>query len=131
MLLADVSGNSRNMCHEIYQLDHAKFLSVSGLVWKPALKNTKVKLDLLIDINMLLMVEKGLRGGVYRSFYRHGRSNNKSMKDYDKHKRSSYLQYQYVNNSYCWAMLQKLSENNFEWIKDTFYYDESFIKNDN
>ena len=86
LLLADVSGNSRNMYQEIYQLDHAKFLSVSGLVWKPALKNTKVKLDLLTDINMLLIVEKGLRGGVCCFFYRHGKSNNKSMKDYDKHK---------------------------------------------
>ena len=53
LLLADVFENSRNMCLKIYKLD-------------PAFKKTKVKLDLLTDIDMLLMVEKGLRGGLHQ-----------------------------------------------------------------
>ena len=61
LLLADVFGNFRNMCINICKLDPAKFLSVPGLAWQAALKKTKVKLDLLTDINMLLMVEKGTR----------------------------------------------------------------------
>ena len=36
------------------------FFSAPGLAWQAALKNTKVKLDLLTDINMLLMLEKVL-----------------------------------------------------------------------
>ena len=53
------------------------------------------------------------------------------MKDYDKNKESSYIQYWDVNNLYGWAMLQKLPVNNFEWIKDTSQFNEDFIKNYN
>ena len=67
LLLADVFENFRNMCIKIYELDPAKFLSAHGLAWQADLKKTKVKLDLLNDINMLLMVEKGIRGGICHS----------------------------------------------------------------
>ena len=49
---ADVFENFKNMCCETYDLD-------PGLEWQAALKKTKVKLDLLTDISMLLMIEKG------------------------------------------------------------------------
>ena len=52
-------------------------------------------------------------------------------KDYDKNKESSYLRYWDVNNSYGWAMSQKLPVNNFSWIKDTSRFNEDFIKNYN
>ena len=61
LLLGEVFENFRNMCLEIYELDPAKFLSAPGLAWQAALKKTKVKLDFLTDIDMLLMVEKGIR----------------------------------------------------------------------
>ena len=53
------------------------------------------------------------------------------MKDYDKNKESSYLQYWDVNNLYGWAMSQKLPVNNFEQIKDTGQFYEDFIENYN
>ena len=77
LLLADVFKNFRNMCIKIYELDPAKFLSAPGLAWQAALKKTKVKLDLLTDIDMLLMVEKGIRGQICHSIYRYGKANNK------------------------------------------------------
>ena len=92
-----------------------------------AFKKTKVKLDLLTDINMLLMVEKGIRGGICHSIYRYAKANNKYMKYYDKNKESSYLQYWDVNNLYGWAMSQKLPLNNFEWIEDISQFNEDFI----
>ena len=58
LLLADVFGNFKNTCLKIYKLDPAKFLSAPGLAWQAALKKTKVKLDLLTDIDALLMVEE-------------------------------------------------------------------------
>ena len=61
-------------------------------------KKTKVKLDLLTDIVMLLMVEKVVRGVICHSIYRYAKANNKYMKDYDKNKESSYLQYWAVDN---------------------------------
>ena len=54
---------------EIYELHPARFLSSPGLAWQAALKNTKVKLDLLTDTDMLLMVEKNIRGGIRHSIY--------------------------------------------------------------
>ena len=68
---------------------------------------------------MLLMVGKGIRGGICHSIYRYAKANNKCMKNYDKNKELSYLQYWGVNNLCGWAMSQKLSVNNFEWIEDT------------
>ena len=117
LLLADVFENFRNICLKIYKLDLAKFLSAPGLAWQAALKKTKVKLDLLINISMLLMVEKGIKEGICHSICRYSKANNKGMKDYYKNKESSYLQYWDVNNLYGWAMWHKLSVNNFEWIK--------------
>ena len=81
------------MCLKTQKLRPAKFLSVAGLIWQTALKKTKAELDLLTDINMLLMVEKGIKGGICHSIYRYAKANNKYMKDYDKNKESSYLQY--------------------------------------
>ena len=93
LLLAYVFENFRNMCLEIYELDPAKFLSAPGLAWQECLKKTKVKLDLLIDIDMLLMVEKSFRGGICHSIYQYAKANNKCMKYYDKNKESLHIQY--------------------------------------
>ena len=68
-LLADVFENFRNMCLKIYELDKALFLIAPGLAWHAALEKTKVKLYLLTDISMLLMVEKGIRAGIYHAVY--------------------------------------------------------------
>ena len=56
------------MCLKTYELDPVRFFSVPGLTWQVASKKTKVKLDLLTDIDMLLMVEKGIRGQICMLF---------------------------------------------------------------
>ena len=78
---------------------------------------------------MLLMVEKGIKGGVYHTIHRYVKPNNKYMKNYDKNKESSYLKYWDINNLYGWAM--SLSVNNFEWIEDISQFNEDFIKSFN
>ena len=60
------------------------FYSAPGLSCQVALKKTKVKLDLLTDIGILLMVEKGIRGGVCHSIFQYAKANKKYMKIYDK-----------------------------------------------
>ena len=55
----------------MYELDTAHFLAAPGLAWKAALKTTRVKLDLLTDINMLVMAEKGIRGRICHSIYQY------------------------------------------------------------
>ena len=84
-LLANVFENFRNMGLKINELGPAKFLSAPELAWQAALK-MKVQLDLLTDIDMLLMAEKVIRGGIYHSVYEYVKGNNKYMKDYDKNK---------------------------------------------
>ena len=63
---------------------------------------------------MLLMVEKGIRGGIYHVIHRYAKANNKYMKNYDKHKDLSYLMYLDANNLYDWLMSQKLPVNSFK-----------------
>ena len=69
-------------------------------------KKTEVKLKLLTNVDMLLMVEKGIRGGICNAIYRYAKANKKYMKNYDKNKESSYIQYLDANNLYGWAMSQ-------------------------
>ena len=63
-ILADEFKHFRNKCIELYEIDPANFLSASELVWQGSLKKTGIKLELLADINMWLIVEKGIRGGI-------------------------------------------------------------------
>ena len=112
-LLADVSENLRNICIEIYELDPAKKFSAPRLDRETALKKSKVKLDFLTDMDMFIMVEKGIRGEMCHTICRYAKANKKYLKDYDKNKESSYLQYWDLNNLYGWTMSQKLQVNNF------------------
>ena len=112
LLLADVFENFRNMYIRIYELNTAaKYLSAPGLAWQSAVEETKVKLDLLTDIDMLLRVEKGIRGGICHSLHRYEKVNYKYMKNYDENKELSYLQYWDVYNLCGLAMSQKASSN--------------------
>ena len=59
---------------------------MQGLAWHVCLKKTGVKLELISDIDMLLMIEKGIRGGISQSIFRHAKANDKYMTDYDEKK---------------------------------------------
>ena len=83
-LLADVFENFRDKCIEIYKIDPAYFLSAPQLAWHACLKKTGVEIDLLTDIDMLLMLEEGIRGGMCQSTYQYAKANNKYMTNYDK-----------------------------------------------
>ena len=100
MLLADVFEKFRTKCIEIYELDPAHFLSAPGLAWQACLEKTRIKSELLTDINMLLRVEKIIGGGICHAIHRYVEANNKYMKNYNKNKDSSYLMYLDANNLY-------------------------------
>ena len=78
---------------------------------------------------MLLMVEKGIRGGIFHAIYRYAKANNKYMKNYNKDKEKSFLQYLEAKNLYGWAMSQKLPVTGFKWEKNMLKVNEEFIKN--
>ena len=131
LLLTDIFENFRNTCLDIYGLDAVYFVSAPGLAWQACLKKTGVKLELLTDIDMLLMVEKGTRGGICQAIHRYAKANNKYMKNYNKNIESSYIEYLDANNLYGWAMSQKLPVKDFKWIKkeELSKFNEDFIKN--
>ena len=118
----------RNMCIKVYTLDPAHFLSAPGLAWQACLKKANVILELLTDVNMLLMIEKGIRGGIYHAIYRYAKANNKYIKNYNKDKEESFLQYIDDKNLHGWAMSQKLPVSGFKWKKNILKFNEEFIK---
>ena len=75
LLLADVFKSFRNKCIEIYELDSAHYLFAPGLAWQVCLKKTEVKLELLTNVDMLLMVQKGIRGGICHAIHRYAKAN--------------------------------------------------------
>ena len=115
LLLADVLENLRNIGIKVYGLDPVYFLSAPGLAWQTSLKKTGKQLELITDVDMLLMIEKGIRGGTCHSVYRHAKANNKYMKIYDVNNESSHIIYMDANNLYGYAMSKKLPVDGFEW----------------
>ena len=129
LLLADVFENFRNMCIKVYELDPAHFLSATGLAWQACLKKTEVKLELLTDVDMLLMVEKGIKGGICHAMRRYTKANNNYMKDYNKDEEESFIESLDANNLYGWAISEPLPVDGFDRIKDLSKIDEDFTKN--
>jgi len=83
------------------------------------LKITEVELELLIDPDMLLMVEKGIRGGVSTISHRYGEANNLYMGNKcDKTKPSKYLTYLDASNLYGLAMSQDLHTSGIGWMTE-------------
>ena len=126
LLLADVFESFRNMCIKVYELGPAHFLSAPGLAWQACLKKADEKLELLTDLDMLLMVQKGIREGICHAIYRYAKANNKYMKNKDEEE--ELLQYLDDNNLYGWEMSQKLPLNGFKWKKNMSKFSEEFIK---
>ena len=116
LLLADVFENFRDICLKNYGLDPVYYYTAPGLAWDAMLKMTGVNLELLSDVDKLLMIEKGIRGGISIISNRYGKANNKYMKDYNKKELSKYLMYVDANNLYGAAMSEKLPVHSFKWM---------------
>ena len=130
LILVDVFENFRDTCLKHYKLDPAHFYTSPGLSWVAALKFTKINLELLTDYDMLLMFEKGIRGGITQAVHRYSKANNKYIRDlYNPEEESSYLQYLDANNLYGWAMSQDLPTDNFKWEKNVEKFTAKKIAN--
>ncbi|KAG5342008.1 DPOM polymerase, partial [Acromyrmex heyeri] len=111
LLLADIF---ENFCSYLasYCLDPAHCYTLPGFTWDAMLKYTRIRFELLTDIDMVMFIERGIRGG------------------FDPSKPSLYLIYYDVNNLYGWAMYQLLSYAEFQWFEDAANFDVSVIAPD-
>ena len=99
-----------------YSLDPAHFYTSPGLAWKACLKCAGIKLELLTDPDMLLMFERGIRGGITQAVRKYAAANNPYMGNkFDPNEDTTYLQYLDANNLYGWAMSQPLPTGGFKW----------------
>ena len=116
MLLTDVFENFRKTCLHHYKLDPAHYYTSPGLAWDACLKTTGQYLELLHDYDMLMMIERGIRGGITHISKRYAEANNKYMKNYNPDVKSTFIQYLDANNLYGCAMSQNLPTHGFKWM---------------
>ncbi|VVC44761.1 Ribonuclease H-like domain [Cinara cedri] len=119
MLLADVFENFRDICMTTYNLDPAYYYTAPGFSFGCMLKYTMVELELLSHYDMLLMFEKGIRGGLVQASMRYAKANNYTVPDYNRIKGHSWIIYQDCNNLYGWAMSQYKPHSGFQWKEPT------------
>ena len=127
LLLADVFEKFIDTCLKFYKLDPCHYFSSPGLRWDAMLKMTAVKFKEIIDIDMYLFIEKGLRGGFSYIAKRYSEANNKYLKDYDPKKTSKFISYLDMNNLYGWAMSGYLPYGGFKWLKNVDNFDVNSI----
>ena len=117
LVLSDVFENFIKTCYQYHKLDPAHYYSAPGLSWNACLlKMTGIELELISDVDMYLMIVKGLRGGMSVISHRKAEANNKYMKSNDPEKPSKFITYLDANSLYSWSMIQYLPYGGFKWI---------------
>lgn len=124
LLLADVFENFRYTCRIKYNLDPAHYFTAPGLSFDAMLKQTKVELELITDVDMLLFVERGIRGGISQCSKRYAKANNKYTENFNPTADSKFLIYLDANNLYGWSMMEYLPLNEFTWCEKEFTAEE-------
>ncbi|KYN38131.1 hypothetical protein ALC56_07531 [Trachymyrmex septentrionalis] len=89
-----LTGRYRGPAHSNCNLfDLAHYYTLPGFTWDAMLKHTRVKFELLTDINMIMFIERNIRGSLSQCSGRYAQANNKYMHSYDLSEPSSYLIY--------------------------------------
>ncbi|GFU35588.1 vesicular glutamate transporter 2 [Nephila pilipes] len=117
VLLAEVFENFRALSMNYFELDPVNFYATPSLTWSAGIKTINVTLELLTDIDMYLMLESGIRGGMCLVSKRFSKANNKYLENFDEMSPSKYIISLYVNNLYGTTMaFYNLPESEFIFL---------------
>lgn len=118
LLLADVFESFRKTCKTNYKLDPSFYLTAPSLSFDAMLLKTDVKLELINDLEIIRMIQKGIRGGICLCSTRYSKANNKYLQTYDPAKSDNFLVYIDCNNLYGYAMCAYLPHSNFKLLSE-------------
>jgi hypothetical protein len=116
LLLSDVFQEFRRQSMSVYALDPAHFYTTPGLSFQACLKMTSVHMQLLTEVDQLLLIQAGLRGGVSVISSREAIANNQYIPGYDPAEPSTYIMYLDCNNLYGKSMTESLPLGGFRWM---------------
>ena len=100
LLLIDVFEKFIDWSPKYYGLNPCHYFGSPGLSWDEMLKITGIKLELISDIDMHYLIEKGMKGGISYIAKRYSKANNKHGKDYDSSEESMFIIFLDANNLY-------------------------------
>ena len=131
LLLADVMNSHRNKGYNDFKLDPLYCITSPSFTQKAMLKYTKAEIKLFKDINMHLLIERGIRGGICDARLDYCKANNKYINsNFDpKTDKSYYIVSFDVNSQYSTVTKQKSLYNNYKWIEDLSIFTNNFIEN--
>ena len=116
LLLADIFEKLRNVCLKVYTLDPSHFYSAPNLTWESILISTNVKLGLLQDVDMLLFLERGIRGGINGlGELRHFTANNSHLNSFDPNEKTTFGTFFDVTSLYAGTMQKMMPLGNYKW----------------
>ena len=119
-LLTDVFETFRDTTLSNYGLDPAHYVSAPGLSWDAALKQTKVRLELLTDIDMHNLIDKGMIGGVSCICAQYSKANHPQLRDkWKPEEKQNYIMMFDCTNQYGWAMMESLPVDGFKWVESS------------
>lgn len=118
LLLSDIFENFRKTCKTHYYLDPAFYLTAPGLSFDAMLLKTGVQLELIDNLEILRMIQKGIRGGICHCSKRYAKANNIYTDSYDPSKINSFIVYIDCNNLYGYSMCQSLPVSNFRFLSN-------------
>ena len=119
LLIADVFEKFTSKLLKFYKLDPCHSFSSPGLIWVAMLEMNGIKLELILDIDEHLFIEKGLRGGISFMCKIFSEANNKDIKNYDPTKENKFIMYLDEKILFDWGMSQYLPYRKFKWLKST------------
>lgn len=118
LLLTDIFQNFRKTCKQHYGLDPAFYLTAPSLSFDAMLLKTGVQLELLNDLSIIRMIQRGIRGGLCTCSHRFAKANHKYLTNYDPSKENAFIQYVDCNNLYGFSLCQSLPHSKFRYLDE-------------